>query len=174
LITFSLLNTQSEYWDAFVTLYLESFPPDERREVDELINIQGVKNYSLNQITFNGQFIGFIEVWLFNEFAFLEHIAIITKEQQKGYGSEALILLLKKLKIPVILEAEPPVNVISSKRIMFYQKSGFVLLDVDYSQPPYYPGKQSVPMLLLSNTRIHQNRILEYVNEIKDCVYKLY
>lgn len=173
MITLTPLKTDSENWKDFIALYLHSFPPDERREVDELIRIQGAEAYSLYQITSYDLFLGFIEIWHFDEFTFLEHIAILNEEQQKGYGSDVLRMLLLKSEKPILLEVEPATDIVSSKRISFYLKLGFIKLDIDYSQPPYYAGKHSVPMLLLSNMRLPEKVILEYISKIRDSVYKI-
>lgn len=168
------LNTNKDNWEEFVKLYLGAFPSDERRELRELINIQLIKDYSLFEISNNKRFVGFLELWEFKEFLFLEHIALFPEEQQKGYGTDVLEGILRNTVKPVILEAEPAIDSLSVRRIKFYAKSGFKVLNFDYTQPPYYPGKNSVPMLLLSNNELSENDIVSYVNEIRNIVYKIY
>lgn len=174
LILLTPLSNDRNNWDEFVNLYVTAFPSDERREISELINIQGIENYSLLQITFNEKFIGFLELWEFKKFLFLEHLAILSEEQQKGYGTEVLKSILLSSVRPVILEAEPPADTLSAKRIHFYQRAGFNILNFDYTQPPYYPGKNAVPMLLLSNKDLSEKITAEYVIEIRNEVYKIY
>ena len=50
----------------------------------------------------------------------------------------------------MVLEIEPPNSETQSKRISFYEKSGFKLDKRDYMQPPYSPDKNHVKMFLMS------------------------
>lgn len=68
-----------------------------------------------------------------------------------GIGAEILRLLAAEGP-PLLLEVEHPKGPgsIEQRRIEFYRRNGFRLLDYDYVQPPYAPGLPSVPLLLMS------------------------
>jgi ribosomal protein S18 acetylase RimI-like enzyme len=54
----------------------------------------------------------------------------------------------------VVLEVERPINPssdeLSARRIRFYERLGFSLLNFDYHQPPYHSGNEFIPMHLMS------------------------
>lgn len=173
MIVFTPIFPGSSHWSACLDLYLSSFPSDERRESSELISTFNEKGYKFISLTNDEQFIGFIETWDFDKFVFLEHLAILPERQKRGYGSEVLSYLVDSNEKPILLEAESPKDDLSHRRIAFYERAGFIALDVDYTQPPYYPGKQSVPMLLLSNSPVPFTDVGLYIEIISKKVYKI-
>lgn len=173
MILFTPISPGSAHWSACLDLYLTSFPSDERRESAELINVFNDKGYKFISLSFNDQFIGLIDTWDFDKFVFLEHLAILPEYQKRGYGSEVLRFLTASTEKPVLLEAESPKDDLSRQRIVFYERAGFIVLDVDYTQPPYYPGKQSVSMLLLSNSQLPLIDVGEFIEVISKKVYKI-
>lgn len=160
-------------WSASLNLYLNSFPYDERRESADIINVFKESEYEFQALTNNNQFIGFVEIWNFNKFVFIEHLAISPEKQSRGYGSAVIKSISEIANKPVLLEAETPKDDLSHKRIVFYEKAGFKTLDIDYSQPPYYPGKKSVAMLLLSNRFVSLSDASSYISIISEKVYKI-
>ena len=67
----------------------------------------------------------------------------------RGYGSEALAMLIARTEQPLILEAEPPTDELTRRRIGFYERSGFTLYDYPYVQPAYTADSQPVPLCLM-------------------------
>ena len=173
MISLHSIDTTHELWPASMALYLTAFPHDERREPSELLDIFSEKMHQFFVITEEEQFIGIMEIWDFNDFTFLEHLAILPHLQNNGYGSAALDYLTNTVKKTILLEAEIPFDNVSQRRIDFYGKSGFTAIDIDYSQPPYYPKKKSIPMLLLSNSIVSTSEACHYVGIISKKVYKL-
>lgn len=160
-------------WNDCVTLYFSSLPANERRERDELERIAGAKEYSFYQISEDNKMVGIIEIWEIIDFIFIEHLAIKPEFRSQGKGSMLMKELLTKYSKPILLETEIPYDEVSRQRIQFYQKLSFRVLDVDYSQPPYYPGKESVPMLLYCNKPLKQSVTLIFIETIKSHVYKI-
>lgn len=174
MVMFARVFPDSNLWNACLDLYLTSFPSDERRESSELMNIAHTEGYKLMSFAIDDQLIGILEIWDFSNFLFLEHLAVKPEHQKKGYGSMVLQHLLSSItEKPVLLEAETPNDDISRKRIAFYERAGFSVLNIDYSQPPYYPGKQSVPMLLLSNHPVSHSNVSSFIDIITKKVYKI-
>ncbi|HLO92213.1 MAG TPA: GNAT family N-acetyltransferase [Lentimicrobium sp.] len=167
------IDPSDKLWPACLKIYLEAFPIDERRESTELEMINASTGYSFYALVNSSTLCGILEIWEFSNFIFIEHLAIIPSMQNKGLGRSALSGYLNDNGKPVILEAEVPHDDISTKRIDFYNSLGFRIIDVDYTQPPYYPGKKSVPMVLLSNKPLHLNSILNSIQMIRHFVYKM-
>jgi len=134
----------------FRSTYESLFPPDERREWDELLDLQCNTHFKLFEIYHQEKFIGFISVWDLTEFRFIEHFGICTSEQGKGYGTQVLNQILSMNSKPIVLEVEEPLTETARKRISFYKRFNFSVNTGSYFQPPYSKEKQSVKMLLMS------------------------
>ncbi len=73
----------------------------------------------------SGKLIGVISWWDATSFRFCEHFAISPDLRRRGYGARALKFLCNSPDRPVILEAEWPVDYISTLRVEFYLRNGF-------------------------------------------------
>lgn len=172
MITLESLDATHPLWNKVSELYIQAFPVNERRESHELLNIQGTNGYRLELIRHDEELSGFIEYWEFSEFLFIEHLAIMPHKQNKGIGQSILLKFVSDHFKPVLLEAEHPSDELSNRRIRFYSRCGFKPVDIDYTQPPYYPGKASVPMLLLSNSPVQTAIAYSFIRIISQNVYK--
>lgn len=167
------ISTIHKLWPAGIALYISAFPPDERREPSELTEVLNENMHRFYTIIEEGQFVGIMEIWDFTDFIFLEHLAIKPELQNKGYGSTSLEYLKNMVNKPILLEAEIPVDDVSKQRVDFYEKAGFKAINIDYTQPPYYPKKVSVPMLLLSDYPVSLSDAYSYISIISKKVYKI-
>jgi GNAT superfamily N-acetyltransferase len=134
----------------FKRTYESLFPPNERRELDQLFDLLGNTQFKLYEIYLQEKFVGFISVWDLTEFNFIEHFAICAPEQGKGYGTRVLSQLLSMDSKPFILEVEEPLTETAQKRISFYERLNFSLNSGSYFQPPYSIEKSSIKMQLMS------------------------
>ncbi len=150
---------------------MEAFPCDERREPEELEALFGTPNYEFYALVKDGEFVGILEVWEFSNFKFLEHLAIIPTLQGRGFGTFIINDFVGKSDKPVYLEAEYPTTPIAARRVQFYLNSGFIIAPFEYIQPPYYPNKNSVPMVLFVSNNSGIMNIEQVVNIIKEQVY---
>lgn len=128
-------------------LYEASFPPDQKRTLEQQHMIMSTTNHAFYAVT-EKSFIGFVETWDLQEFVFIHYIAIPKIHQGKGIGTAILKEFVKEKK--AILEVEPPLNEIKKKRITFYEKQGFHLNNYEYEQPAYSKDKNTVSLLLMS------------------------
>lgn len=137
--------------------YINSFPPEERRDYDKLIDLfrhsHTMHIYACQTAILD--YAGFITCWRFEKFSFIEHFAINSEARNGGIGSLFLKEVLRIQDKPVILEAEEPLNDLCKRRIAFYERNGFVQGNVPYFQPPYRKGEPSIPMVLLSYGNIN-------------------
>lgn len=143
-------GTGSPYFGDFWRLYESAFPPDERRDLERQKALFARKEYSLFA-AIDGGFVGFISLWEFADFVFMEHLAVEAKLRGKGIGTAIMKEYMGKCRKKAILEVEPPKTAAQKKRVSFYRQLGFALNGHPYVQPPYGPGKKPVRMLLMSH-----------------------
>lgn len=145
--------------------YIASFPLGERRDfslVRELIGSDTFKAYALLR---EEEYVGFITAWQWNEFAYIEHFAVDEPARNGGIGREALTRFLDHLDMPVVLEVEMPTDEMSTRRIGFYRRIGFVTDDHEYRQPPYRAGEPWLEMRLMSYGEIDLKQEYETIKD---------
>lgn len=160
--------------DGFLYEYMEqlmtaTFPPEEYRPLEELRQYTNKPNFHNNIIFHHDTPVGFITYWDFDKFYYAEHFAIDPAQRNGGHGKKVLSHLCKLLQRPIVLEVEMPEEEIAQRRINFYKRQGFVLWEKAYQQPPYRPGDNYLPMLLMAYGDLECERDFETV---KDHIYK--
>ncbi|WP_228005850.1 GNAT family N-acetyltransferase [Xenorhabdus sp. BG5] len=94
-------------------------------------------------------FVGFIGAWQFEDTFYIEHIAISSSLRGQGYGKRVLDAFCTKHS-KVVLEIDPVVDEISSKRLRFYQQCGFVTHEILHYHPSYHPDREPHELVVLS------------------------
>lgn len=134
-----------------VSLYEKAFPLEERRPTDEWLEKNSSSDlFTINLLESDGQTLGFITIWQFEDFAYVEHFAVDEKQRGNGIGAAAISALRAALPCPVVLEVEPPTEHTSIRRIRFYERNGFVISSLSYLQPPYTSQLQPLELKLMS------------------------
>jgi ribosomal protein S18 acetylase RimI-like enzyme len=153
-------------------LYCTSFPPEERRGFEDLKQLVSVKECFVNEIiTDNKEIAGLCVFWMFEKFVFVEHFAIFPGMRNNGIGGAALLWLRKNYPL-ILLETELPTNETSRRRIKFFQRNGFHVLDRPYFQPSYGNKKPEVELKIMCSMPFLADEILnEYIIQIKHKVY---
>ena len=151
-------------------LYIESFPPNERRSVSKMHNlIEQNELFDVFLLFEDNLRVGFFSLWTFDSFIYLEHFAILPEYRNGGYGKKSVHLIINETKLPLIGEIElPSASEIASRRLAFYERLGFKIWDISYVQPPYEEGFDPVPMKLISYRDIDLN---QKQNEVKTLLY---
>lgn len=148
--------TESAGLDPIEEIYLEAFPPEERRPWCDILNkIDSVGSpFSLTVIRLGDRPVGLITAWTFERFVYIEHFAIDPTLRGKQLGSRALKRFCGEQKLPVVLEVEPSsLSNQARRRIRFYERMGFhAFPHFHYIQPPYAPGLPEVELMLMSNS----------------------
>lgn len=146
-----ITNQASTYWDSLVSVYLEAFPIDEQRPIEDIARLiahdQRFVAYALADTA--GGFIGMLTTWHFEKFVYIEHFAIDPTLRSRGYGGEAVQAFIRAQSKPIILEAEPPTDELTCRRIRFYERCGLALYDFPYTQPAYTPESKPVTLCLM-------------------------
>lgn len=138
------------YEQTLKSLYHDSFPPDERRDWNELLQLTHHPHFNLCCIIDSEVPVGLITLWQWPEFTFIEHFAIDHAFQGRGIGSKVLNHLKEDACSKIILETEEPDSYDAKRRIAFYNRLGFHACSEEYFQPPYSLDKKAVKMLLMS------------------------
>lgn len=145
------INSSHKHYQFIEELMKTAFPHKERRDsLHQQKLVEQNSRFYNNIILDNSTPIGILTYWDLETFIFIEHFAIDYHYRNKGYGSKALSNLLNHLQRPIILEAEKPTSELSSRRINFYKRQGFIVQDFPYLQPPYREGDEWFPLLLMS------------------------
>lgn len=132
------------------TLLQEAFPPEERRELEELHRLLDRTPLELLTAEESGQTCGFIMVWNLEEMVFLENFAVDPELRGKGLGSRMLDFVAEHWSKPVLLEVELPEGETERRRIGFYERNGFCLSQYPYRMPCLHGDGPPVPLLLMS------------------------
>lgn len=154
-------------------LYIESFPPSERRPIEKMLDFyQNNDLFFIDVAVEDGRLVGFLTYWDIDEFIFAEHFAIAPEFRNGGYGRKVMKLFQKSPK-PIILEVELPSTILSERRIGFYQRLGYKLWEnVQYQQPAYSIDGLAIPMKLMTYGDLNVERdLIEIRSKIYSIVY---
>ena len=153
-----ILSTDDPLLDFNLRLLLDSFPPEERRDESAWRRLTASEPTFHNTTVIDDAEnpVGMLTYWDFPEGAvYIEHFATLPRLRGSGIGSAALRRLIADVgQRPILLEVEMPDDEISRRRIGFYRREGFGLLDIDYIQPPYRRGGTGVEMRLMLRGRL--------------------
>jgi ribosomal protein S18 acetylase RimI-like enzyme len=151
-------------------LYLTAFPANERRSREKFVEILENENkFELYALIKNDEFAGFITLWTFEHFIYVEHFTIETSLRGQNIGSNTIKILLKQTNLPVVLEVDMPSNMQAVKRINFYERFGFYIVSRPYAQPPYNLNDKLHPMIIMSNDYHFADKHFKLV---RDTLYK--
>ena len=156
-------TSQSDFSEIY-RIMQASFSDDEYRPYDEqlalfeepeywiyympAIGMERVGNHSTGNSTMHAA--GFLAVWEFESFIYIEHFAVNPALRNSGTGSAMLQELVRKYQKQICLEVELPEDELTRRRIGFYERNGFVFNEYPYIQPPISKGKSPVPLRIMT------------------------
>lgn len=154
-------------FETFWKIYEESFPPDQRRDKEQQLEIFNAKNYDVIEILDDAKvnLIGFVAYWEFEEFIFVEHFALSKSERGKGIGGKYLKDFVASHEKPIVLEVEPPMDETTWNRVHFYERLGWHLSDFQHIQKAYVPGRNGVLLQLMSYPEPLNDRAFQIIEE---------
>lgn len=164
-----ITDTQTSLYMDLLALYKDAFPEVERRDEDALTKmVKSCPNFHANVLLHEEEFVGLLNYWQLSECVYIEHLATLPHLRGQNLGGQALEALKACVQQPLLLEVEHPEDDLSRRRIGFYQRHGFDIVDKDYIQPPYRSGDSGLPLWLLTT----ENRYDPvWANELKRMVY---
>lgn len=133
-------------------IYIEAFPPEERRQWDQIAVSVNLPKLRLDGIFVNESLAGIITTWDFGSFIYIEHFAVERRMRGRNIGGAVIAKLARRENRPLLIEVEPSGSTPDAdRRIRFYRNHGFEVIDKSYVQPPYVVGLPSVPLWLMSD-----------------------
>ena len=145
-----------------------SFSDDEYRPYDEQLALFEEPEYRIYYMP-----AGFLAVWEFESFIYIEHFAVDPALRNSGTGSAMLQELVKQYQKPICLEVELPEDELTRRRIGFYERNGFGFNEYPYIQPPISKGKSPVPLRIMTyGSAITQDTFEEMKRVLYQRVYK--
>lgn len=145
-----------------------SFSDDEYRPYDEQLALFEEPEYRIYYMP-----AGFLAVWEFESFIYIEHFAVDPALRNSGTGSAMLQELVKQYQKPICLEVELSEDELTRRRIGFYERNGFVFNEYPYIQPPISKGKSPVPLRIMTyGSAITQDTFEEMKRVLYQRVYK--
>lgn len=168
-----LIPVSQERFDTVYKKMESAFPYEERRDSVDQKNCFQNKFFNFFEITDNGTPVGLISPWEFENFVFIEHLAVDDDKRSGGYGSKTLETVKEKYNKTIILEIEPPEDEQKIRRWHFYEKFGFKMNDYDYVQPSFHGTDETVPLKILSYPNVlSQAQFNEFFKLTRKEVYK--
>lgn len=159
-------NKESEEYKESLEIYLEAFPPEERREKIQQSRLLRNKNYCFYSILDKSKVIGILGIWRFKSFIFIEHIAVNKKIRSKGYGRIVLKKIFSSTKKIIVGEVEKPgMSKMADRRINFFKSLGLKVNNYKYIQPPYDKTKKPVELLIVTYPRLITKREFENIRD---------
>ncbi len=171
----TLYKMRRDEFEKVFDLMVEAFPVDERRTFDEQKELlcNPIFDIYVYKDSDDGEIRGFISVYRFDKFTFVEHFAVNPKYRNLGLGHE----ILSNLTIcfgKLLLEVEAPETEQAKRRIGFYERNGFYLNDYPYIQPPISKGTNPIPLLLMTTgDKLSQNEYIEAKSTLYKYVYNV-
>lgn len=150
------IDTPLYFWA--IDLLSVSFPVEERRDGDLQRKIMKHPDYRLMAIADGDTAVGVAGYFDAPQFVYFENFCILPDKRNGGYGSETLKLLTDGLNKPFILEAEPPANELTRRRIAFYKRNGMKENPYPHIQPHYRKDDPDLPLVILSYGKVITQR----------------
>lgn len=171
MIEIKQVKTQDEANYAFVEELMHiAFPQEERRDAYQQREYTDTHPLFCNNIILEDKKpIGMISYWNMGDFYYIEHFAIDPTFRNGGYGKRVLEAIKEQLQDPIVLEVEEPTDEMSTRRINFYKRLGFILHERPYMQPPYRKGDNDLPMFLMVYGEMNMDNNFE---KVKNTLYK--
>lgn len=167
-------NSSEADFRQLIPLYTAAFPVEERRDIDQLEELLATEPAMyFNAVECDGQLAGLFVYWDFGSFYYLEHLAVFEEMRNKKIGQQVLDWVKEHLGGLRLLEAEPAETEIATRRVQYYMRNGYRVLDKNYRQPSYRGGGEGLPLWVMGNEEDQPRQVLESrLQTIREKVYE--
>jgi GNAT superfamily N-acetyltransferase len=161
-----------EYPEAY-EIMVRSFPRVELRGREEERALLEKLNYRFLVAPLEGGSIGgLLTVWDFEEFRFVEHLAVRQELRGTGIGSRMMREYLDSEDKPAWVEVDGAETVEAKRRIAFYERLGFILSEFGYPQPALQDAAEGVFLRIMTcPCGVTESQFLHVKEKVFSCVY---
>lgn len=165
-----ITHSKDEEAIKLIALYEETFPESERyRDTRILLNlIDNNKSVHFHAIYEDDKLAGLFLYWDLGGFYYIHFLAVYPEMRNRKIGKQVLDWVAENLKQPLFLEAEAPVDELSTRRIRFYERNGYQVLARN-PEILYEAREKSSILWLMGNQQVAH--LEKYITTIKDIVY---
>lgn len=154
-----------------IDLYISAFPEEERRDLNQLRQlIEKADNMYLNAIEADDKLCGLFIYWKMDGFYYMEHLAVFPEMRNMKIGQQVLEHVAAHLDGTRILEVEPAADEMTTRRINYYSRNGYHIVEKNYMQPSYRPSEDDFPLWVMSNN--NTDNLSAQIEQIKEKVYR--
>lgn len=148
-----ITSTESVLFPRLDILYGAAFPWHEQREKEAKAAAIADPRYALEGWFDGDRFVGLSGCWTFNNYLYIEHLAVDDALRSQGYGKRLLDCILARQPL-TILEIDPLTSEVARKRLRFYEKTGFHANSWAHEHPAYHQGSGGHALIVLSYPRL--------------------
>ena len=159
-------NISDNHFKKAWKIYEDAFPIEERRLLNQQINVMKESNYHFDIMIDKNELIGILLWWDFETLRHIEYFATSTKHRNKGFGKQILENFMNDNDKPILLEVELPYSTINKRRIKFYERIGYKLNQHYYEVPPFIEGNNPLQLLLMSYPTFLTEKDVEQFTQI--------
>lgn len=135
-------------------LLCDSFPANERRSLKAQKEVLLHPDYRLCVAMCGSCRVGVVGYFQTPSFIYFENFCVAPALRNGGYGAKILHALVTEYADRLfVLEAELPVDELTTRRIGFYKRNGMLVNVYDHIQPHYNKGDDDLHLLVLSYGR---------------------
>lgn len=165
---------KQEQFDDVYELFENSFIPTELRPYHLMKEKWLLQEFKIFTYSKKNEIIGAMIVWELEGFVYLENFAVNDCYRSQGIGSYLLKQLMEIYKHQLlILEVEKPSDVMSQRRIQFYQRHQWHMNPFHYIQPALRDNSEDIELYVMSYPeRLNQSQFQDIRFELFCKVYR--
>lgn len=170
---YKIQDIRDRWFPAFRNLYSAAFPYYEQRSMEQQQEAFQEDSYRLECRIENEVMVSFMAYWEFDEYIYVEHLAVSPEFRGENRGSEMLHAFLKEKSKTIVLEIDPVMDDITEKRFRFYRRLGFMPNPYNHLHPPYLKGHPPHPLLVMSYPQeLGERSYKVFFNDLEHVVMK--
>jgi possible acetyltransferase protein len=157
--------------ERLIPLYEEAFPECERRDIRQLKRLILEKpEMHFNAIECGDVLAGLFIYWDLRDFYYLEHLAVFSQMRNLKVGQQVLDYIAEHLNGLRLLEVEPTNDEMTTRRVNYYRRNGYEVLDKTFIQPSYRDDSEAGNLWVMGNHPT--DRLQEFIERIKNMIYR--
>ena len=152
-MNFERMNSKEhKHYEEAMAIYEASFPPFEKRSEEDQLAAMEDPNFYATVVKDEDKVVGILFYWLFDNTAYIEHLAIAERLRGQNYGTKILDTFCPTQE-KVLLEIDPPVDDVSIKRLGFYEGRKFRMQPFKHIHPPFKKACGDYELKVMSYNR---------------------